>query len=765
MPGLAQLIIDLSLNSAKFVSGIDQANKSLTGMKKNIETIKIASLTYLAREVGNAVQQFYAFGKSIASVANDIQRQAGIVGISTTEWQKWTYAAKMADASTEDLMTGFRFLSQRIIDAKKEGSEANQIFKALGITETELIPVALQLADKFSKSADGAGKMDVAVKLLGRGALNLIPFFNLGSSAIKGFGEEAVKMGTILGDVVIKKGSEAEDVFKKLDSRFNSLKISLSPIVLEFVKLAESIAKAIQELIKWREESKKSPITVESIESERKAKKQYPWAWPAEEKRDFGLWRDPWGREPSTAKGGIPSIAGKAGIWDQYGVSEEEYNRIKESHERIKRDVKEWIEEYNQMGTELAKPWPPAEEGFEWVKGISDKTKESIKEIETMIEKLKDFRDTGISQTIIPMPPAIDLDYFHETAEEQERINKNIREEISLLEKLAARNRASRDDQKRLNDLKELQVTYQRDIGELTGGITAYYSKLGLYAFDPYEAIDKRIEELKKKMAEFGEEKWEIKPTSETLLKWGQEAAAAKYGKYTGFEWSPEDKDMEGYVVIGDQTFKLDDLIKYQDLIEEIRQQRLSVPAEDNWQYWERITPLMGLTTEQKGVMEKLAEDEKQAKFWGDQVSNGLNIMGDAIRNLEQGWKGFFQTMTMGFTRLIQEIMMAIVKAQILAALPKSMGGGGAGLGSLFGFLGGGTTPTTPTTPAEPWSTSSTPFPVSTPKSAPITYVFIRAIDTQSFAEAQRRAGATVTIIDDHLQDRGRLVDTIRSVQ
>ena len=64
---------------------------------------------------------------------------------------------------------------------------------------------------------------------------------NKGSAGTKGLGEEAVKMGTILGDVVVKKGSEAEEIFMNLAAQSNAFKLSLAPMVLEFAKSMNDI--------------------------------------------------------------------------------------------------------------------------------------------------------------------------------------------------------------------------------------------------------------------------------------------------------------------------------------------------------------------------------------------------------------------------------------------------------------------------------------------------------------------------------------------
>ncbi len=827
MPGLAQLIIDLSLNSAKFTSGINEANKSLKSIDANVVAFRstmssLSTLGVIAGTIYGVVKSLDAFVSAASEaekVENKLKYAVESLGYSwkTSKYHIDQFANSLMETTrfgdeearlgltqmmlyTNDLgkaMNATRLAMDMSVRTEQDLSETSRLVGMAITGNTErlgrFLPELKKLDEILGKDATNAEKAAYAMKILqdkfGGTAISEINTHALAVAKLKNqWGEFKEELGNFLIGPASKVLEWTNAMIKALRNMASEL---ATPV--DSIAILEKELRHLDATIKTL--SKAAPNYEDSALG--KILKSFGVGGDLEELKKKRAELEYKIFELKRGKSIIPSRfederIGKTGIWTEYGVSEEEYNRIKESHERVKRDTKEWIEEYNQMSTELAKPWPPAEEGFEWVKGISDKTKESIKEIEEMIEKQKEFRDTGIFQTIIPMPPAMDLDYFKETAGEQERINKNIREEISLLEKLSARNRASRDDQKRLNDLKELQLTYQRDIGELTGGITAYYSKLGLYSFDIYAAIDKKIEELKGEMAGLQEEKWEIKPTSETLLKWGQEAAAAKYGKYTGFEWSPEDKSMEGYVVIGDQMFKLDDLIKYKDLEEEIRQQRLSVSAEDNWQYWERITPTMGLTTKHKTAMDELAKDEKEAKFWQDKLSHGFDIMGDAIMNLKDGWQGFFQTMAQGFARLIQDISMAILKAQILSQIPKDYGGtsttgwfsslssgsagGGAGSGGGFpatdpgsgmgGYASGGiVTRPTRALVGEAGPEAIIPLSMMKSKGGGNTYIFIRGMDTEDIQRSMRRSGAVEVIMADHLDNAGPLVAKIRSIQ
>ena len=229
-----KILDDGSITIDRFSGKLAEIPKHVDSMNKSISLIKWDSLTNLARTAINATERIYAFGRSIASAANDIQRQAEIVGTSTNQWQKWTYAAKMADVPVESLMTSMKFLSQNIVESRIKGSEADRIFKALGITGTTLGDVMYQLSDRFRGASGEELKITYATKLMGRGAMEMVPYLNLGSDAIKGLGDKAEKTGTIIGDVALQAGSAAENEFKELEARINSIKVSLAPLALLF---------------------------------------------------------------------------------------------------------------------------------------------------------------------------------------------------------------------------------------------------------------------------------------------------------------------------------------------------------------------------------------------------------------------------------------------------------------------------------------------------------------------------------------------------
>lgn len=183
------------------------------------------------------------FGKNVASSLNDIERQSKLIGVSTDQWQKWTYAAKMSDVSTDALMQSQKALAMNIVEAQTAGSEADRMFKALGITETDLSGVTLQVADRFSKWKDGADKINWGQKLLGKTILESLPFYNQSAEAIKAWGEEAEKAARIMGKDLIEAGGRADASFKRFEASMVSLKAASIPLIEVFASILEKTSR------------------------------------------------------------------------------------------------------------------------------------------------------------------------------------------------------------------------------------------------------------------------------------------------------------------------------------------------------------------------------------------------------------------------------------------------------------------------------------------------------------------------------------------
>ena len=138
------------------------------------------------------------------------------------------------------------------ISAAGNGSkEQAALFKALGVSVKDAAgnmrsadKVFADLADVFAGSADGANKTAIAVALLGKNGADLIPLLNGGKGALKDLGDEAKKLGIVLGADFAKNAEEFNDNLHKLQLSGQGLFVTLGS---DLVKALGSAGKAAAE--------------------------------------------------------------------------------------------------------------------------------------------------------------------------------------------------------------------------------------------------------------------------------------------------------------------------------------------------------------------------------------------------------------------------------------------------------------------------------------------------------------------------------------
>ena len=253
---LGQLVIDLQLSMANFVSGIAKVNSHLGNMQRSINMIKGSAFVYLSKQALDATNAIMNFGRSVASSANDIQRQADVVGMSTSEFQQWNYVAKMADIETQSLMMGFRMLAKNISDAGEGTGQAAVIFSKLGISTKNadgslksINQITKELAITFPKLGGDTEQLAAAMDLVGgRSGAAFTQLFKLGGAGIDKLIQQFKDMGFEIDESWIKRLSESENAFKQLGFAGAKLRASLVPVIEE---IADFTSKVAQNTMLW----------------------------------------------------------------------------------------------------------------------------------------------------------------------------------------------------------------------------------------------------------------------------------------------------------------------------------------------------------------------------------------------------------------------------------------------------------------------------------------------------------------------------------
>ena len=175
----AKLMVELVGKVDKFSADMEKAKKSIESVEKSIDSvsksakvIKLDSLINLGERALRATERMYDFAKSVSSAANDIERRADVLGMTTDSFQKMQYAARMSDVSVEAFSVGLKTLSRVMSEANNTSGNSARIFEAIGISTKDaegkmkpLDQIMGELASKFSQWESGPQKIAIALAL------------------------------------------------------------------------------------------------------------------------------------------------------------------------------------------------------------------------------------------------------------------------------------------------------------------------------------------------------------------------------------------------------------------------------------------------------------------------------------------------------------------------------------------------------------------------------------------------------------------------
>jgi uncharacterized protein YbaA (DUF1428 family) len=155
-------------------------------------------------------------------------------GISAKELSGFDYAAQQMGVSTDSLQTGLKLLSKNLVDASTGVRLSADAFKSIGVSTKDasgnirpMGDVLLDIADKFSKSEDGAGKARIALQLFGRSGTDMIPFLNQGRAGIEQLTAKAEALGITIDGNVAEAMHHFEQQLKTMSAQADAAKLAL----------------------------------------------------------------------------------------------------------------------------------------------------------------------------------------------------------------------------------------------------------------------------------------------------------------------------------------------------------------------------------------------------------------------------------------------------------------------------------------------------------------------------------------------------------
>lgn len=224
-------------------------NRSLTAIQGKMDAVANSARTASLILAGGA---FITGAKHALDYASSLGEASQQLGLTTRDFQIYSYAATQAGLTQEELEAGLGKMTVSLGKAALGAKAQGAAFEALGIsvrnangsvkTAGQVIP---EIADALAKVKDPAQRAAAEVALFGKSGQKLDTILSEGSGAIKDYAKQAEDAGMIIADPLIKSADEAADKMAALTA---AMKVNFANEVAANADAILGLANALQKV-------------------------------------------------------------------------------------------------------------------------------------------------------------------------------------------------------------------------------------------------------------------------------------------------------------------------------------------------------------------------------------------------------------------------------------------------------------------------------------------------------------------------------------
>lgn len=250
MPTLA---IDIAARLATFQDSLDKIGRQGEQVAGRLNKAFGALKTGIAA-IGASISAgaFAAFVKSGIDAADNLNKLSQKVGVTVESLSALQYAGRLADLSSEELASSLAKLARSASEATTGTGDTAAAFQAVGVAVKDAQgnlrgteEILLDIADRFSKMEDSAGKTALAMRLFGKSGAEMIPFLNQGRVGIEALRQEAERLGIVISSDTAKRAEEFNDNLTRLAASSEKTKIALAEALLPtLIRISDKMAEA-----------------------------------------------------------------------------------------------------------------------------------------------------------------------------------------------------------------------------------------------------------------------------------------------------------------------------------------------------------------------------------------------------------------------------------------------------------------------------------------------------------------------------------------
>jgi hypothetical protein len=196
---------------------------------------------------------------SAAHFGEEMVRASQRTGMTVEQLSALKFAAEQSGTTFEGVQKSLGLFSRNVADLSGKANPATKELERMGIATRDahghILPLhdlLLQVAERFSKEADGATKSAEAMALFGRSGRELIPLLDKGAAGIKELEERARELGVTMSDGDARAAANLGEEVKALDAELEGIKRRLSmELVPAFSLIAETLLGNKEAWIVW----------------------------------------------------------------------------------------------------------------------------------------------------------------------------------------------------------------------------------------------------------------------------------------------------------------------------------------------------------------------------------------------------------------------------------------------------------------------------------------------------------------------------------
>lgn len=230
---LSKLIVSLEANSAALKTGLDEANRHLTGFSKKADAAAKNLLgAFAAKFTVTGISNLVREGAQAADAMGHLAKE---IGVPIEELSRLNYAAASSSVGTEQLRNAFKDLGKSMTEAFAKDGDKSALFTELGVAVADAngklrssADVFTDLAERFSRIEDGAAKATLAQKVFGGVGMSLIPMLNEGRAGLERLGVEAERFGQVIDKEAATSANEFNSAMGRLEMQSRSLGLQLA---------------------------------------------------------------------------------------------------------------------------------------------------------------------------------------------------------------------------------------------------------------------------------------------------------------------------------------------------------------------------------------------------------------------------------------------------------------------------------------------------------------------------------------------------------